>query len=203
MHTNPFKKLFLVLVVASATLMTGCATSQSTKDAFLRDQQKAGFVYAQVDKVIPGIEGKSDCEKTDGTARVKEIRSKICGRLNEVNWVRVTTLKNKALFNNMEIVPSNMNLKVGSIVRLDVSKEQGFRFVDVAAYEETESCKWMGSDNDLADGDVTKAGKVVGGFLAGMTVVPGALYLASSRQGGVECNGWSYKEAYREVLQGS
>lgn len=193
---------FFVLAVGSTVLMTGCATSQNTKDAFLRDQKKAGLIYAQVDNVIPGIEGKSDCEKPDGTARIKEIRAKICGRLNEVNWVRVTTLKNEGLFNNMEIVPSNMNLKVGSIVRLDASKDQGFRFVDVAAYEETESCKWTGSDNGLADGSVTKAGKIIGGFISGALVVPAIAFYATKHQGGVECNGWSYKEAYSEVLQG-
>jgi hypothetical protein len=203
MFKNTFKKTLLALVVASATLMTGCATSQSTKDAFLRDQQKAGLVYAQVDKVIPGIEGKSDCEKTDGTARVKEIRSKICGRLNEVNWVRVTTLKNRALFNNMEIVPSNVELKVGSIVKIDTAKELGFRFVELAAYEETPSCKWVGSTNGLADDKLTTTGKVVGGFIAGALVLPAVAYYATEHQGGVECNGWSYKEAYREVLQGS
>jgi hypothetical protein len=193
---------FFVLAVSSTVLMTGCATSQKTKDAFLRDQQKAGLVYAQVDKVIPGIEGKSDCEKTDGTERIKEIRAKICGRLNEINWVKLTTLRNDKLFANMEIIPSTMNLKVGSIVRLDTSKEVGFRFVDVAAYEDTETCKWTGSANELTDGSVKKAGRAIGGFIAGITVVPGLLYLASNRQGGVECNGWSYKEAYREVLQG-
>lgn len=199
MCTN-FRKLLLAVV--SIALVTGCATSQSTKDAFLRDQQKAGLIYAQVDSVTPGIEGKSDCEKTDGTARIREIRSKICSRLNEVNWVRVTTLKNNALFNNMEIVPSNINLKVGSIVRLDVSKEQGFRFIELAAYEETPSCKWVGSTNGLADDKLTTTGKVVGGFIAGALVLPAVAFYATEHQGGVECNGWSYKDAYREVLQG-
>ncbi|BDU56981.1 hypothetical protein [Limnohabitans sp. TEGF004] len=201
MYTNTLNKSFLLLAVVSTAFVSGCATSQSSKDVFLRDQQKAGVVYAQVDKVIPGIEGKSDCEKTDGTERIKEIRSKICGRLNEVNWVRVTTLKNKALFNNMEIVPSTMTLKIGSIVRLDTSKEVGFRFVDVAAYEETETCKWMGSGNDLADDKLTTAGKVVGGFVAGALVLPAAAFYATDRQGGVECNGWSYKTAYSDYLR--
>ncbi len=126
---------------------------------------------------------------------------KVCSRLNEFNIVNWTLLKDKSLLNRTEAVPVSVNLKVGSIVKLNANAESGFRFVEVAAYEETETCKWVGSSNSLTDGKVTTAGKVVGGFIGGMLLVPAAVVFSSDRQGGVECNGWSFKDVYGKALQ--
>ncbi len=186
-------------VIGCLVLTTGCATSHL--DAISSAEKKAGTVYAQVNKISPGTSLEKECGRTDASPEIRNFRMKVCSRLNEFNIVNWTLLKDKSLLNRTEAVPVSVNLKVGSIVKLNANAESGFRFVEVAAYEETETCKWVGSSNSLTDGKVTTAGKVVGGFIGGMLLVPAAVVFSSDRQGGVECNGWSFKDVYGKALQ--
>ncbi len=193
------QSFLLSAVICCLVSMTGCATSQL--DAISSAEKKAGIVYAQVNKISPGTSLEKECRLTDASPEIRNFRMKVCSRLNEFNVVNWTLLKDKSLLNRTEAVPVSVNMKVGSIVKLDANAESGFRFVEVAAYEETETCKWVGSSNDLADGAVTAAGKFLGGFIGGMLLFPAAVYFSLDRQGGVECNGWSYKNVYGEALQ--
>jgi hypothetical protein len=201
MSTNTFKKSFLVLAVASTALVTGCATSQSKLDAFTKARGNVGFVYAQVNSVTAGTETQKACDSAWGGDKTKAAREQICNRLNELNVAYVSLLKNKDVITSKEVVPANLRLREGAIVKLDLSKEAPLRFVEVVAQEPSDTCKWVGSSNGLADDKLTTAGKVVGGFVAGALVVPAAAFYATDRQGGVECNGWSYKTAYSDYLR--
>jgi hypothetical protein len=201
MFKNTFRKTLLAFIVASTTLVTGCATSQSKLDAFNKSRGNTGYGYAQVNSVAPGIETKKACDTEWGGEKTKATREKICNRLNEFNTAYVSIVKNKDTVLSHEIVPPTLELKTGAIVKLDFTKEAPFRFVEVAAHEPTDNCKWVGSSNGFADGKLTTAGKVVGGFVAGMLVLPAMAIYATGLQGGVECNGWSYKNAYSDFLR--
>ena len=202
MFKNTFRKTLLALVVASTTLVTGCATSQSKLDeAFNKSLGNTSFAYAQVNSVAPGIETKKACDTEWGGEKKKAIRDQICHRLNEFNAASVSLVKNTHIIGSNEVVPATLVLKTGAIVKLDLTKEPPFRFVEVVTQEPSESCKWVGSSNDFADGKLTTAGKVVGGFVAGMLILPAMAIYATGLQGGVECNGWSYKTAFGDYLR--
>lgn len=201
MFKNTFRKTLLALVVASTTLVTGCATSQSNADAFNISLPKTGYVYAQVNSVAPGIKTKKECDSELGGEKTKATREKICHRLNEFNTAHVSLVKNKYIIFNHEIVPPTLELKTGAIVKLDLTKESPFRFVEVVVQEPSDTCKWVGSANGFADDKLTTAGKVVGGFVGGVLILPAIAFYASDRQGGVECNGWSYKDTFSDYLQ--
>jgi hypothetical protein len=203
MFKNTFRKTLLALAVGGTTLVTGCATSQSKLDeAFIKSLGNTGYGYAQVNSVAPGIATKKACDTEWGGEKTKATRDKICNRLNEFNAAYVSLLKNKGnILASNEIVPTNIELKTGAIVKLDLTKESPFRFVEVVAQEPSDTCKWVGSANGFADDKLTTTGKVVGGFVAGMLVLPAIVIYATGLQGGVECNGWSYKTAYSNFLR--
>jgi len=195
------KALGLLMTVA---LITGCASSQKKLEAFNRIKIDTRFVYAQVNKISSGSTLKEECKHLDKPPELKAFRMKVCPQMNAFNVVNWSLLlKDKLIFNRTEVVPVTVKLKVGSIVKLDENAEAGFRFVEVAAYEETETCKWTGSDNDLADNKATATGRFMGWFFAGafMTVPAVGYQLVSDQQGGIECDKWSYKTAYADFLK--
>jgi hypothetical protein len=201
MFRNTLRKTLLALAVGGTTLVTGCATSQSKADAFNKSLGNTGYGYAQVNSVAPGIETKKACDTEWGGEKTKATREKICHRLNEINTAYVSLVKNKDIVFSYVIVPSTLELKTGAIIKLDLTKEGPFSFVEVVAQEPSDTCKWVGSSNDFADGKLTTTGKVVGGFIGGMLVVPAIVFFSMERQGGIECNGWSYKNAYSDYLR--
>lgn len=196
------KASVLLMIGALIPFITGCASPRSKLEAFNKAKKNTDFIYAQVNKVSPGSSLKKDCEHINNPKELKAFKMKVCDRLNDFNVVNWSVLTYQEIINRSEVVPVTVNLKVGSIVKLHANAEAGFHFAEVAAYEETETCKWVGSDNDLADGKLTTTGKVVSGFLLGaFLTIPTIGYLVSDRQGGVECNGWSYKTAYADFLK--
>jgi hypothetical protein len=190
----------LALMISFMAFLTGCVSSQAKMEAFHKARGDTGFIYAQVNSVHPGINSKSDCDKNLGGDKLKDTRDKICGRLDELNVVYVSHVVNKDVITSNEIVPVALEIKRGAIIKLDLEKQSPFRFVEIAALEPTENCKWVGTDNQLAYNSVTKVGSVVLGTVAGLMFWPGVAYLSTDLYGGVECNGWSFKTAYKDFL---
>ena len=190
----------LAVTIFCTLLLTGCASSQAKLEAYQKARGDKGFIYAQVNSVEPGINTKSACESNWGGEKVKVTRERICGRLDELNVVNVSQLVVNDVITSNEIIPIQLEIKRGSIVKLDVEKQPPFRFVEIAALEPTENCKWVGSDNQSAYDPITKAGGIALVTAAGLMLWPGIAYLSIDKQGGVECNGWSYKTAYKDFL---
>lgn len=190
----------LASMIVGVHSLVGCASSQSKLEAFSAIQGNSGFAYAQVNSVYPGINSKSDCDKNFGGDKLRDTREKICGRLEELKVIYISQLKDGKFLTSNEIVPSNLEISSGAIIKLDLAKQPPFRFVEISAFQPNETCKWVGSDNALAYDPITKAGSVVVGFVGGMLLLPAAVHFSSDHQGGVECNGWSYKTAYKEYL---
>lgn len=198
--TRKLNLIALGAVLGLLSFLTGCASSQAKLEAFQKAQGNKGFIYAQVNSVEPGINTKAACDSNLGGERVKLTRQKICGHLDEFNVVNVSPLINKDVMSTNEIIPVALDIKRGAIVKLDVEKEPPFRFVEIAALEPTENCKWVGLVNVSSYDPISKAGSVAVSFVAGLMIWPGVAYLSTNRQGGVECNGWSYKTAYKDFL---
>ena len=193
---------FIIYFVAFffIVFLTGCASTRTKVEAFEAVQGKDGFVYAQVNSVEPGEVAKTACESNIGGDELKESRELICHRLAELKFINLSTLRSKIVFTSAEVIPKNLETQRGAIVKLDLSKPKHLRFVEVVSNVPTDTCKWIGSDNELAYDSVTKAGSVVGAFVGGVLLLPAAVHFSSDRQGGVECNGWSYKTAYKDFL---
>lgn len=68
-------------------------------------------------------------------------------------------------------------------------------FVRVAATTETDSCRWDGEDIAEIYSHDNGSGAAVKGVVSGLLILPAVGYFAtnSSRDGGVICEGWSYK----------
>ena len=190
----------LAVTIFCTLLLTGCASSQAKLKAFQKSQGDKGFIYAQVNSVEPGINTKSACDRNFGGEKLKKTRESICGRLDELNVIYVSELRDEKLLTSNEIVPVSLEIKRGAIIKLDLEKQSPFRFIEIAALEPNENCKWVGSDNALAYDSITKAGSVALGVVSGLLLWPGIADMSREKIGGVECNGWSYKTAYREFL---
>ena len=199
-HEKLDRITFFALVFI-AVLLTGCASSQEKLEAYQKVRGQTGFIYAQVNSVHPGITNKETCDKNLGGDKYKETRERICGRLEELNVIYVSLVVNKEVIASNEIVPVNLEIKRGAIIKMDMEKQAPFRFVEVAAFQPTENCRWIGYDNFLNDDAQTTIGKVIAGFMGGMLLLPAAVHFSSDRQGGVECNGWSYKTAFEDFLR--
>ena len=197
-----FNLIALGAMLALAYCLTGCASSQSKLEAFQKAGEEKGFIYVQVNYVEPGINTKSACESNFGGEKLKQRRELICHRLDGINVAYASQIKDLHTLVVKEVVPSSIEINPGSIIKLDLSKESPFRFVEVAALKPTESCKWVGSDNDQLDSSLRKASQVAGGFLGGLISIPAGLvyFYGVDHKGGVECDGWSYKKAYEAYL---
>lgn len=190
----------LAVTIFCTLLLTGCASSQAKLKAFQKSQGDKGFIYAQVNSVEPGINTKSACDRNFGGEKLKKTRESICGRLDELNVIYVSELRDEKLLTSNEIVPVSLEIKRGAIIKLDLEKQSPFRFIEIAALEPNENCKWVGSDNGLAYDPITKAGSVALGVVSGLLLWPGIADMSREKIGGVECNGWSYKTAYKDFL---
>ena len=197
------KSNFIALsgIIFCTLLLTGCASSQAKLEAFQKSQGDKGFIYAQVNSVEPGINTKAACESNWGGEKLKLRRENICHRLDEINVIYVSHVKNLDILTSMEVLPSSVVVRPKSIIKLDLSKDAPFRFIEISAVEPTENCKWVGSKNDFTNDQLTKSIDVVSGFIAGVLIAPGVAYYLARPQGGVECNDWSFKTAYQDFLR--
>ncbi len=198
--TRKLNLIALGAVLGLLSFLTGCASSQTKLEAYQKARGDTGFIYAQVNSVEPGINTKSACDRNFGGEKLKKTRESICGRLDELNVIYVSELRDEKLLTSNEIVPVSLEIKRGAIIKLDLEKQSPFRFVEIAALEPNENCKWVGSDNGLAYDPITKAGSVALGVVSGLLLWPGIADMSREKIGGVECNGWSYKTAYRDFL---
>ncbi len=203
MFTKYLKSSLLVAAVSSSAMLVGCAT-QAKVDAFTATQKKVGIVYGQVNRVFSDDDLLSTCKSGKGDP---EMLSAACADASNSHLVQVGVLIDGAAHMRGEVIPKSLGVEPGMIVKMDMSKPKGLHFVEIAARKESDSCKWAGHYNNMLDrGKLAHSGEVIGGFALGAFVpVVGAATLIKSRNttGGVECNGWSYKESFKEFLSAS
>jgi hypothetical protein len=200
MFTKYLKSSFLVAALSSGAMLVGCAT-QAKVDSFAATQTKAGIVYGQVNRVFSNEDLLNVCKKNIGNP---DMLSAACSDAPNVHLVQVGILIDGASHTRGEVIPKSFGVEPGMIVKLDMSKPMGLHFVEIAARQETKSCKWAGHYNNMLDrGNLTNFGEIVSGFSLGVltfVAAPAILVKARNTPGGVECNGWSYKEVFKEFL---
>lgn len=203
MFTKYLKSALLVAAVFSSAMLVGCAT-QAKVDAFTAMQKKVGIVYGQVNRVFPDDDLLSICKSEKGDP---DMLKAACADIPNSHFVQVGMLIDGSSHTRGEVIPKSLGVEPGMIVKLDMSKPKGLHFVEIAARKESDSCKWAGHYNNMLDrGKLANAGEVIGAFALGATLsILGVPVLVADRNttGGVECNGWSYKESFKEFLVAS
>jgi hypothetical protein len=198
------KKTIFVIAAICAVFLTGCATQQRLSDIDAA-QEKAGIIYAQVNKISPASANyRGACESKDQRLP-DEYKKLYCHRLNDFKSVELGIVSDGAAFVRNEFISNNVPLEAGAIVKLDLRRPKGDAFAGVESAQETADCYWSGNPNNRLDSSAKTTGKVVGGFLAGVLApIPTVVGVSLNRNitGGVECHGWSYKEAFHEFLYG-
>ncbi len=196
------QSFLLSLVIGCMVLMTGCA-SQKRVSEFQIAQKKAGVVYAQVNKIFPGNKLRDAC---DGKYEIPLEHQKLyCDRLDILNFVELGIVTDGSSFAYNELIPKSIPLEVASIVKLDFRRPIGNYFVEVVSLQETSTCQWTGRSNSGVDGALKTMTLASGAFFAGVLMpIPtyAGVAVNRNRTGGVECEGWSYKQAFHDFLFG-
>jgi hypothetical protein len=203
MYIDIFRKSLLVLALFSSAVLVGCASFDGDK-YFGREQllPKSGVAYGQVGQVFTSQEFEKFCKsevflKWNPNINCHDQTKKIFA----VNLVR----KN-GTYSYSEAVQKSIPVETGAIVKLDMSKERGTRFIDVVSHVETPTCKWV-QDGGLNRNQAKVAGGGVGiaaALLAAPVLLPlgvvGVVKTGNAGEGGVECDGWSYRSTFKDLL---
>lgn len=117
-----------------------------------------------------------------------------CADLNKYVQARLVYLHSSRLVEQSFFVPTEWNVKEHSIVQ--VNPAGSFIATRLAALEQRKGCQWTGHSLD----DLTGGVGMVKGFAMGALIIPGAVVLADEtiHQGGVECDGWTYKSLLQQ-----
>ena len=146
--------------------VAACATLHPESPRVARQLEEVGTGYGVVVSLVPADNKEDRTLCAEGKVHPTAIR--FCDRLEGYNvaTVNVAATTGKSFLKGVFLVERSVDLKKGDIVK--------FRFEDAAGYiklasrGETPTCRWAGSP------------PIMIGF--------------PFQQGGVECEGWSYKQ---------
>ena len=171
-----------------AAMITGCATSAKNTANYMNNG-KAEIAYAFTDSESDGKKAFSEhCDKGTIGLDIKYV----CDDVNAYKFIfsYISRTSGGDLYSWM-VVPSSIATPIGSIVEFDPRRQRA-GFIRVAAEKGIETCRWTG----FAEGTMARFNS---GFLAGITLVASPLVFTSVFDGGVECNGWSYKDLIKKA----
>lgn len=174
-----------VFAVASIfALLTGCASS-NVKYA-ISTVEASTIAYGDVTslKSANSSDSRSLCAKG---ANPKYDAA--CADLDRYVVARIAYLHSSRLVEQSFFAPAAWNLKEHSIV--EVNPAGSFIATRLAAAEQRKGCQWTGYSLQ----ELTGGAGMVKGFAMGLLIVPTVVVAADEtiHQGGVECDGWSYK----------
>lgn len=172
------------------TNLTGCASNR-VKHA-TSAVQTAPVAYGTITHIRSANTSynKALCEKADRPAG----SGAACANLEDYNEARLVYLHSSRVIYQWFFVPKGWNAEQNSI--LEVNPANSVTATRLAAQKPHKGCEWTGySLHDLTSGT-----GMVKGFALGMLIVPAVVIAADEtiHQGGVECDGWSYKVLLEE-----
>jgi len=194
---NFIRKFTLSSLIAAVAVLTGCANIQPKVDAFEQQSKRLGVIYAQVNWV-KSPEDWGYCDSSRAPSQAKQAICKSNMNAVQVSWVS----KGMKTYPLLEAIPKNVShLVSGAIVKIDMNKPYGQRFLSVVSIEERETCKWDGKKNAFSESTAYKTAITAPAFVAGAILpIPAVAYFVNTRDdlGGVVCDGWNYQEAYKD-----
>jgi hypothetical protein len=138
--------------------------------------------------VIDQRDFDTDMNRKFCSTNTKSDWAHVCANIKDYNEARIAIFHHSRLIAPWVAVPKSWNIKNEAVLRVRPSTAIA---TEVSASTPRAGCSWTGYSLDNLIG---RAG-IVKGFAAGMLIVPGVVMLAddSIMEGGVECDGWSYK----------
>lgn len=176
-------KIFIGSIIVM--MLTGCAFNE--KQRALSAIDTADLVYGKVIKIG---EGDTEAIRTICAPLKPESDSaKVCANLQGYKLAKSAVFNSGRLFTFGVMVPKAEALKEGDLIEFSPSRRlAGFQRVMPRVAGE---CEWIGASTELIIGpfNYSKA------FVSEALMVPQAIVMADDNafEGGVECNGWSYK----------
>jgi hypothetical protein len=214
------RPLALLLTVATVAMMAGCASIYApSKEAMKQFQPDGEYapVYLHLAQVMSETsmdDLRKACEKL-----IAEDKPRInaCDHLEDYVVVRTTSIivggmsygGRSHLPKGGYLVKKSLNPEPGMIMKVDQRLDYANSVLELR--KPTEDCRWVGVVNPNLDTFETKAKnnleKVTGSVL-GLAIGPVAApigfamqYSESKDTGGVVCEGWDYRIAYKTWLE--
>lgn len=177
--TRILKTGFINAIVIA--FFTGCASTSTNN--FIAEMSKVDKAYGIVDDIFDS--DHKVFNQICNLSEIRELSKPYCADKGSYKAVVLTVaLVPRKVFSTI-FVPANLGIKNGTIIEYKPNNVGGFK--RVAALQETEACRWTGFTRSNAGGAAI-------GFAAGAFIVPGVVLMTSGMdEGGVECEGWSYK----------
>lgn len=169
----------LVIVV----MITGCATSAKNTANYM-NSGKTEIAYGFIDSEH---DGKKSFAQHCSKGTIAPVIKYVCDNVDSYKLIFSYISKTSGGdLSTWMVVPSSVATPTGGIVEFNPSLQIA-GFVRVVTDKGDSTCRWTGfSEGTMA--------RVNSGFLAGITLVGLPLVFTSAFDGGVECNGWSYKD---------
>jgi hypothetical protein len=179
---NNLSTLLFAIVI---TGITGCA-SQSVKDA-VSNMSKRDVAYGAVIDIKPGDseQTQKNCANNHGDKRW----ATFCADRSAYKQAKIAYFHSSRLVTTTVAVPVDLEVQQGSIIQ---TKPNGDSVATrVAAFKQNDACQWTGHPLE----ELNSATGIAKGFVAGLLIVPTIAITVddSILEGGVECDGWSYK----------
>lgn len=174
-----------VLATASfCAMLAGCASSNVNHA--VSTVQTLSVAYGDVVSIKPANSSDSKALCAKGPSPKYDAA---CANLNAYVVARLAYLHSSRLVEQSFFAPADWNLKEHSIV--EVNPAGSFIATRMAAAEQRQGCAWTGHSLEELTGGIG----VAKGFAMGLLIVPAIAVAADEtiHQGGVECDGWSYK----------
>ncbi len=188
MNTKAFFPLLLATSLAALITMAGCATTARNTVKYI-NSGKAEIAYGMV---FGEVDGKTAFERPCLKGTIAKSYAVTCADVNAYKFAKLYPYK----FASSDVsiwllVPSNVSTPDGSIIEFE-STDNGVQFRRVVTEKETDTCRWTGFSSNNATRFAT-------GFISAVTIVAAPIALGSDlMDGGVECNGWSYKDLIKK-----
>jgi hypothetical protein len=177
-------KHFAKVVLLVPICVTGCATTavNNARTALHNRNLAYGAVF-DVKSFASDANREKCAQNTDPTWKP------VCNDIDAYEQANVAFLNSSRLISGYVVVPKLWAVQPGAIVQ--VNPRRSAVATQLAAAAPRPGCAWTGHSLE----DLTGRAGMLKGFALGMLVVPAIAIAAdpSLHEGGVECDGWSYK----------
>jgi hypothetical protein len=215
-----FQRFLLASGLAILVLLTGCASAyRPTENALKSIEPDDGLpYYGQVYKIDEYISNPTllnaviaRCNELKKNGNDTNETNKFCDNPSAYKIVTFAKLGAGGRAPSAIIRISNDRpVQIGSIVKIDPNGK--FDSSLISSQPESEDCKWVGLNNNLVHPPAQVSSteirmQMAGGFLFGATMplvaLPVISYQVATRDtsGGVVCDGWDYRVAYKTWLE--
>jgi len=174
-----------ILIVASvAVALSGCASTAVKNAASALGQRDLAYGSILVTKPMDMEVMKSSCAKQSNPAW-----DDVCHNLAGYEQAQLAILHSSRIVTSWVVIPLDWHAQQYAVVQ--VNPKRAAIGTKLAAAKPQEGCQWTGFPLEHLNSRTGMAA----GFAMGMLIVPAVAVAADDHilEGGVECEGWSYK----------